>query len=215
MSEYNAPYAYTREPLFKGWNVDNQMVIEHLGTQRLAQSIRDQIPGRKFVVRSSEETLEIVFAGSITSAQKDTLDQTVQSHKQEMDSNFLVAWKVYLGGLCDYKVDDLIQNGKGFEYPASSGLYFSMSLEAQSKWNALNQGRDDLTSLGRYPFRVTTIDDQGAYEIQNAADMHGLWLTMLGTGMAIQEAGESAKVSLNAAPTAAAAEAIAEAFISQ
>lgn len=58
-----------------------------------------------------------------------------------------------------------------------NSVRFSLSQNAQINISAVNQTRDELT----YPISFSNIDDTETYSVVSSADMHGIYLTALGT----------------------------------
>jgi hypothetical protein len=95
----------------------------------------------------------------------------------------------------DARTDELI--AAGFEYPAASGKRYELTLEAQSRMNALLVIAS--SALISYPIKWNYIDDSGYYEIVDAADALALCATAIQTIRTILDSGTALKSSVRAA----------------
>lgn len=95
----------------------------------------------------------------------------------EFGDGDLDGWRAKCLAEIDARTDALI--AQGFEYPPSSGKFFSLSLEAQLRIQGCMSSRD----LPQFVFPVAwnTIDDRDHYDVADANDMVGFYLTALGT----------------------------------
>jgi hypothetical protein len=75
----------------------------------------------------------------------------------------------------DARTRELI--GGGFEYPVTSGQFFSLSAEAQRKWTAMYTARN----LVSYPVFVVTADEQTTVELSEATDVQDFFTQMVNT----------------------------------
>jgi len=76
----------------------------------------------------------------------------------------------------DTTAETRIHRGPGFEFPPDSGLFFSLSANAQTKWNGLVNA--DLLGMLDYdndPPAVRTTDDQTEVMITDSATLRGMW----------------------------------------
>lgn len=101
----------------------------------------------------------------------------------------------------DSRTDALI--AAGFTY---AGKVFSTSLASQAKMIGSHQIRDDANLT--YPLRWNTIDDADAYDIANAGDLNGFYLTAVGTLRAHLDSGTALKDQVRAASTIAEVDAV-------
>jgi len=88
--------------------------------------------------------------------------------------------------------------GKGFEYPTSSGAFFSLSPSAQTKMIGAYSVRDALT----YPVTWNTVADDATISL-DAATLPAFVLTGIATVRALLDAGTVAKDAVRAATTLA------------
>jgi hypothetical protein len=97
----------------------------------------------------------------------------------------------------DNKTRELI--AAGFEYPSSSGQFFSLSSEAQIKWIGMFVAKDILS----YPVVVRTADEQTDVSLTDAADMTAFYTEMVTTVRSHIDSGRALKGTLRdaSAPT--------------
>jgi hypothetical protein len=98
------------------------------------------------------------------------------------------------------KVDEIEQRTvelftQGFEYPAASGDFYSLSPRGQLNLVAANSLRTDLT----YPSVWTTIDNTGSISFSNAAEINTFAAAGVVAMRVILEAGNALKVTVEAA----------------
>lgn len=105
-------------------------------------------------------------------------------------------------GIIDECSEHLIRDN-GFEWPPTSGKRFSLSTNAQIKWLGLDSARSDPAIA--YPYNVPTKDNDQFHAIADAAEVHNMYLTAIGTIDAILGAGTAKKAEISAATTKAAA----------
>ena len=96
----------------------------------------------------------------------------------------------------DSKTDDLI--AQGFTY---NGKKFSLSLASQMKMMGAHEARDDAAMT--YPIVWNTLGDDDVYAIQNSDDLHGFYLTGVGTVRARLDSGTALKNQVRNAATLA------------
>ncbi len=124
----------------------------------------------------------------------------------EKDSNHLTTVQQEKMAEIDVHTTELILGG--FEYPASSGGYFSLSMEAQSNLEGLHQVRDD-TSIA-YPVEWNHIDNADKLSLADSDAVSAFYLTALGVVRGHRDSGTSLKDQVRAATTVAAVEAISD-----
>jgi hypothetical protein len=118
----------------------------------------------------------------------------------------------------DDEAERRIHAGPGFEYPAASGQFFSLSANAQAKWNAV-MGSAQAVLVGIvpaeqiYPFRVRTKDDLIEFTCPDASTAMAMCLTAIGTAQAHLAACRMAKGEVLAAADLAAARAAFDAYM--
>ena len=125
----------------------------------------------------------------------------------EKDANHLPAIRTDKEALIDRRTRELIDGG--FEYPASSGVYFSLSAESQRTLMGLNQERDAVEIA--YPVVGNSKDDTTTVALAAAADIRAFYFTALGTVRAHKDSGTALKDQVRAATTVAAVNAVADA----
>ena len=99
----------------------------------------------------------------------------------------------------DKRTNELVDNG--FEFPASSGAYFSLSQPSQAKILGADSARDD--PAFSYPVVWNNLDDSGTISIPDSATLHGFFLTALGTVRARLDSGTTIKDQVRMAETVA------------
>lgn len=143
-----------------------------------------------------------VFTSALSGAEKTDLDAIVTTWG--LDDT-----KRRLFGLIDAKANSNIMDGSGFEYPAASGNYLSLSANAQLKWSALCEGRSSLT----YPLKVRTKDDTTQVSLADAAAVGTAQNAALAEIRTLLDPAEDAKDNVQAAATIAAAQAAADVYL--
>lgn len=106
-----------------------------------------------------------------------------------------------------------IVDGPGFEWPPSSGNFFSTTMEAQSKWTGLYVTRNFQDYINNNP-TVNTKNDLVTYEISDATEMENMYLTGMLTVKQLLHNGRIVKEAVRAANTVVAARAAAAAYLS-
>lgn len=89
----------------------------------------------------------------------------------------------------------------GYTY---GGQQLSLSQNAQLNLLGLNDSRDELT----YPIEYNNIDDTDVYWIQDAIDMHSMYMTALGTKKAHLDSGTALKDQIRSSTTKAEVDAV-------
>lgn len=121
----------------------------------------------------------------------------------------LVVLKTSLMTRIDEKASNTIEGGPGFEWPAASGKFFSLSSRSQTKWNMLYNAR---ASIG-YPYRVLTQDNTDYHDIVNAVKMADVFVALAGVVVAELTLAMTAKENTMAAATEAATRAAADVYL--
>lgn len=95
-----------------------------------------------------------------------------------------------------------IVRGPGVEFPPGSGLYLSVSQNAQLKWMGLAAIADQWEAMGRtYPIRVRTIDDATYIDVPDADSVRAAFATMANFINQVLEGSEVVKAAINVATT--------------
>lgn len=110
----------------------------------------------------------------------------------------------------DIEVEKRIHGGEGFEWPPSSGQYFSLSANAQNKWIGLMVAKDFIS----FPLVVPTRHDDVFHAIQNATEAQNMYLTAANTVKTYLALATTAKENIREASTEAEALAAADAYFS-
>lgn len=117
--------------------------------------------------------------------------------------------QVALVARVDESASDRIVNGQGFEHPPGSGKRFSLTLEAQTKWNGLYNARNSIA----YPYVVPTKDDRQYHSIADAAEVETMYKAAVSTMTAELDAANAAKQGLLVAASTSKARAAADAYL--
>jgi hypothetical protein len=95
-----------------------------------------------------------------------------------------------------------IVRGPGVEYPPGSGMYLSVSQNAQLKWMGLAAIADQWEAMGRtWPIRVRTIDDSYYVDVSTANDVKTVFAMMANFINQVLDGSEVVKVAINLATT--------------
>jgi hypothetical protein len=78
----------------------------------------------------------------------------------------------------DDECEARIHDGPGFEWPPTSGQFFSLSSNAQVKWNGMLMAKD-IFDYVLDPPQVRTKDDQVEYTISDATEVENMWGTAM------------------------------------
>lgn len=99
-------------------------------------------------------------------------------------------------------VESYIVKGPGVEFPPRSGVYLSVSQNAQLKWMGLAAVADQWEDLGNtYPIRVRNIDDSSYIDVNNADEIRFVSFAMTQFIAKVLEGSEVVKTNINAATT--------------
>lgn len=96
----------------------------------------------------------------------------------------------------------------GVEVPASSGIYYSLSLEAQ---NAITQGNERRNEAGFFdpdPYVINSIDDTAQYVCTTATMVNNVFIEVGKRVRAIRKGGTDLKESIRQAATKGAVDAV-------
>jgi hypothetical protein len=100
----------------------------------------------------------------------------------EPDLTNLEELKQWRYDLIDARTSELIKEGFGY-----AGKQFSLSQNAQLNILGLDNAKDDPAI--EYPIKYNTIDDLDTYDVVDAADVHNMYITALGTKKAHLDSG--------------------------
>lgn len=139
----------------------------------------------------------------------DNVVEMTQAEKDAVDSSLLPSVQQELIKQIDAEAENRIHNGQGFEWPPTSGQYFSLSANAQTKWVGLMVSKDFLT----YPLVVPTSDDNVFYSVADATEAQNMYLTASDTIKTLLGEATTAKQNVKAATTIADAQAAADAYL--
>ena len=96
-----------------------------------------------------------------------------------------------------------------YEYTASSGKFFSLTLTAQMHITNLYTNKANLT----YTFKVFTKDNSGSHTVADATDMTNFYLAMNNAYVTEMNLIETTKTNIDGAADAAAAQTAADAYL--
>ena len=113
----------------------------------------------------------------------------------------LATYKSIKSDAIDTRSEEIIS--AGYTY---AGKQFSLSANAQTNILAMHTIREDPAVT--YPVTFNTIDDDDVYNVANSADMHGMFLTALGTKKAVLDSGTALKDSVRTATDKAGVDAV-------
>lgn len=116
-------------------------------------------------------------------------------------------FKKYLCSVADKECASRIKDS-GFEWPAGSGNWFSLSLEAQMKWFGMDTTRD----VQAYPMSVSMLTEL-VYDISDAGELHDMYLTAMAAVKAHVGSCVVAKESIMSASDRTAAQAACDAYV--
>jgi hypothetical protein len=178
---------------------------EDISVDSLCVSIESSFPGVLFsasiLSRPSPSTLRISFDVELTVSEEETLDTLVAENKADYAAELLRLAKAAKALAIDLRTDELIAGGFPF-----AGIQFSLTIESQVRIEGMDRFRDD--PLCSYPISWNSLDDSQSLQIQNAATIHGLYLTALGTLRVRVDSGSALKDQVRAAATVAEVEAV-------
>jgi hypothetical protein len=120
--------------------------------------------------------LVISYTVPLTAPDEATLAATVTAH----DGESLAEYQARHTRLVDDEAERRIHHGPGFEHPPGSGKFFSLTANAQTKWNGLLLAKDMIDHVND-PVRVRTKDDQAEVQLADAAEVVAYWGTALTT----------------------------------
>lgn len=189
-------YDYTRAFANGYWNVD---------TLALAKEIKVGIPSKPVQVKAAGTDVKAIFGEDLTAPEIVMLDGIVVAHKATQTGALLLARvKCDKCAAIDARTTEL--RATGWEYPTSSGDYYSLSTDAESKLNAAFARRAD--GDFPYPLRLPTVDNTSLLSLVNAAAIDAAHKQMFTAVNALVESGIAIKAQVVAAANVAAVLAI-------
>ena len=164
-----------------------------LAQKAFSVEVKDALPGVAFTVACDATTATVTTGEPLDGGQETTLASIAASF------DGIVALQEAKNYDIDQRTGELIS--QGFQYPATTGLIFSLSAEAQTSLLGLESAADN--PAFDYPVNWNSIDDEGLYAIPDAATAHAFYLTALGTIRAWKDSGTALKDQVRAATTPA------------
>ena len=120
----------------------------------------------------------------------------------KVDADELGQTKLEHLAMVNNAVESYIVKGPGVEFPPRSGVYLSVSQNAQLKWMGLAAVADQWEDLGNtYPIRVRNIDDSSYIDVNNADEIRFVSFAMTQFIAKVLEGSEVVKTNINAATT--------------
>jgi len=127
-----------------------------------------------------------------------------QSEIDAVEASRLPDYKLAKYQEFDVRTGEMI--GNGFEFPPSSGHYYSLSAEGQSNLLGAYSAKDEAAFT--YPVKWPTILDDYELSIPDAATLTAFYLTALGTVRVLRDSGTALKEAVRACTTKAEVDAI-------
>ena len=155
---------------------------------------RDGITTPLLRIDTDGDVLDIWFEDVLSGAEEAALDAVIAEHGVE------AAQKLRYVAI-DQRTFELIDAGYTFE-----GHQFSLSMAAQSTLLALDMTRNDPSLT--YPIEFNTLYDDAEYMLDDATDVHNIFLTALGTYRYHRDAGTALKTAVRNCTTVAAVNAV-------
>jgi hypothetical protein len=147
-----------------------------------------------------EITLE--FAGAIPAGEQTTVDGVVAAHNGPGTSLDVAKTAKFLA--IDMRTQQLIS--EGFEWPESSGVYFSLSGNAQKKLLGMETARDEPEFL--WPVKWNSIDDKNKTTLGTSLDARAFFLEAYLTVRGHLDSGTDLKDQVRDATTVAEVDAV-------
>jgi hypothetical protein len=161
--------------------------------EELCDVVATSLPGKKFSVASEGADIVFDFELSLTDAEKLILDDVFDQAKNSAELKICKNRKYQE---IDTRTDELIDRGFNF-----GGLTFSLSQAAQSTLLGLDLTKGD--PLLSYPIKYNTKDDSDTITLNNAVEVHGFFLTAVGTYRQWLDSGVALKDLVRSANTVA------------
>jgi hypothetical protein len=159
----------------------------------VAAAIQSALPSLLFKVSMSDTAVVVTTPTDLSAPDEALLGTTIATYKAASTARVLATSKASKNQAVDARTNELI--AVGFEYPASSGDYFSLSLPAQLKIMAADDMRNDASFA--YPVVWNNIDDTGTVSLADAAAVHAFALAAIAAVRATLDAGTTLKTSVN------------------
>jgi len=137
----------------------------------------------------------------------DTVTLAPQVERDAADAVALPGIKNGIMTEIDREVEQRIR--QGFEWPAASGKFFSLSTNAQIKWTNLLLSKDSLT----YPIEVPTMDDKVLYSIADSVEAQNMYGAAVNKIDTLLREATAAKANVNNATTITDAEAARDVYL--
>jgi hypothetical protein len=136
----------------------------------LLSEIFAALTGKEPSIITEKDEISIVFGEQLDAGEITTLDTVVSDHKAALSTRDLARNKELKKAEVDKKTRTLI--AAGFTYASK---VFSMSTNAQNKWNALHADRANHT----YPVVILTADESDEESLADAAAVEAFYTAMV------------------------------------
>ena len=162
-----------------------------LNSRNVAKAVEDALPGIKFKVQCDDNKCNVVFEEDLDNEQMTALTTAISGLDR------LAVPKREKIGLIDERTGQVI--ARGFEFPANSRQFFSLSQNAQ---NTL-LGFKTLLEAGELAFPVlwNNKDDSDVFTIPDAVTAKAFYLAAVAAVRTALDAGNQLKIDVRAATT--------------
>ena len=172
----------------------------------LAKEARAALPAIAFKMKATGTDLSAEATPDLSAGEITTLDTVVADHKAAMVSTYLLPIvKKYCSKRIDDKTEEL--RAAGWEYPTSSGNYYSLTAQAEAKLNSALLRKDDNPFLST---RLATVDNSAIVILDTPAKVEAAHKQMNTAINTLVEGGVDLKILIAAAATIPAALAVAD-----
>lgn len=152
-------HEYSREKADGFWNVRILM---------LAKEIKVAIPTKPVSLEAAGTAITATFDEDLTGGEITTLDTVVADHKIAEVDTYLLA-RVKAGCCEEFDIRTTKLRESGWEYPAASGDFYSLTTQAEMKLSKAHARSAD--GDFPYPFRLAKIDNSGILDLDDANDI--------------------------------------------
>jgi len=172
----------------------------------LAKEARVALPTHIIRMKANGTVLTADATPDLSAGEITTLDAVVADHKAATVNTYLLPQvKKYCCERIDDKTVELRQIG--WEYPLSSGKFYSLTTDAESRLTGAFLHKDDIPFV---TVRLPTVDNLGMFVLDTPAKVEAAHKQMCKAICGLVEGGIDLKVLINAAATPAEALAVAD-----
>lgn len=167
------------------------------------QQLHEELSGVSFTVgfvgvTQDLELITVELDASPSQDDIDLVDSIVLSH------NYLRAYKKRAADVIDRRTERLIE--VGFEFPTSSGIYFSLSVNSQVKIIGAHEARDDPSF--EYPVVWNSVHNMDRVVIPDSTTLHAFFIKAITTYRVILDQGTTLKTQIRNASSIAEVDAV-------